>query len=86
MAGALAIGTRPLAAAIESNPRQDVTVDLEKNEVRCGSLAFPCQMQPGARQALVTGNWDFLGQLVEAGDQIRATADRLPYLNQFARA
>lgn len=76
---------RQLAAAIEANPKQEVTVDLENNEVRCGTLQFPCQMQAGARQALVTGNWDFLGQLVEAGDQIRETANRLPYLNQFAK-
>jgi 3-isopropylmalate/(R)-2-methylmalate dehydratase small subunit len=41
-------------------------------------------MQDGARQSLITGNWDFLGQLVEAAPQIRETAERLPYMKNFA--
>lgn len=75
---------RQLASRIEASPETPVTVDLLAGEVRCGELTFPCQMQPGARQALVTGNWDFLGQLVEAESEIRATAARLPYLTSFA--
>ena len=38
----------------------------------------------GARQSLITGNWDFLGQLVEAAPQVRQTAERLPYMKNFA--
>lgn len=75
---------KKLAAAVTANPQQSVTVDLAANTVRCGELSFPCTMQAGARQSLVTGNWDFLGQLVEAETEIRATAQRLPYVNQFA--
>lgn len=73
-----------LAAAIEADPQEPVTVDLVAGTVRCGNVTFPCKLQEGARQSLVTGNWDFLSQLVEAEDEIRKTAQRLPYVNNFA--
>ncbi|MGQ0633155.1 MAG: 3-isopropylmalate dehydratase small subunit [Planctomycetaceae bacterium] len=73
-----------LAEAVTADPQAQVTVDLENSQVTCGSLKFKLAMQEGARQALVTGNWDFLGQLVSAAPQIRQTAERLPYMRNFA--
>lgn len=73
-----------LAAAIAADPQQAVLIDLAKRQVTCGKLSFPVTMQEGARQALLTGNWDFLGQLVEAAPEIRKTAERLPYVKNFA--
>lgn len=73
-----------LAAKVTNDPKQSITVDLERKTVTCGDLSFAIAMQEGARQSLVTGNWDFLGQLVEAAPQIRETADRLPYMKNFA--
>jgi hypothetical protein len=32
----------------------------------------------------VTGRWDFLGELVDARAEVAATAERLPYLKNFA--
>ncbi len=75
---------RRLADAVLANPAQNITVDLVGKKVTCGSLSTACTMQEGARQSLVTGNWDFLGQLVEAAPQIRETAERLPYMKNFA--
>lgn len=75
---------KKIAAAIEAAPQQPVTVDLVAGTVRCGDVTVPCTLQAGARQSLVTGNWDFLSQLVEAKDEIRKTADRLPYMKNFA--
>ncbi len=73
-----------LAELVSSNPAQEVRVDLAARTVQCGAVSVPCTMQEGARQSLVTGNWDFLGQLVEAAPQIRETAERLPYMKNFA--
>jgi 3-isopropylmalate/(R)-2-methylmalate dehydratase small subunit len=73
-----------LADAVTANPAQSVSVNLVARKVECGPVSMACTMQEGARQSLVTGNWDFLGQLVEAGPQIRQTADRLPYMKNFA--
>jgi 3-isopropylmalate/(R)-2-methylmalate dehydratase small subunit len=75
---------KKLEAAIAANAGGEFTVDLVNKVVRGSSLSIPISMQEGARQSLVTGNWDFLGQLVEAAPQIRQTTDRLPYMKNFA--
>lgn len=75
---------KKLADAIAADPKQPVTVDVVGKKVTCGAISFPVTMQEGARQSLTTGNWDFLGQLVEAAPQIRETAARLPYIKNFA--
>jgi len=75
---------KKLGEAIEANPGASVTVDLVKCTVQCGGIQAKSTMQEGARQSLVTGNWDFLGQLVEAAPQTRQTAERLPYMKSFA--
>lgn len=76
---------KQLAAAINADPKAEVTVDLQGLEVRCGASKFPCKMLDSARSSLTTGQWDFLAQLVEAGDQIRATAQKIPYVTGFAQ-
>jgi len=75
---------RRLAELVTQNPRVEIVVDLVDKQVRCGNDTFEIAMQEGARQSLVTGNWDFLGHLVAAAPQIRQTAERLPYLKNFA--
>jgi len=75
---------KELADAVAANPAQPVSVNLVARKVEFGPTSVACTIQEGARQSLVTGNWDFLGQLVEAGPQIRQTADRLPYMKNFA--
>lgn len=76
--------TKKIADSVLANPAQVLKLDLVAKNVQCGGLLIPCTMQEGARQSLVTGNWDFLGQLVEAAPQIRQTAARLPYMKNFA--
>ncbi|MCX7418742.1 MAG: 3-isopropylmalate dehydratase small subunit [Planctomycetia bacterium] len=72
-----------LTAAIQNDPKLVVTVDLMANEVRYGSKSIRCSMPGSARQSLTTGQWDFLGQLLDDQKGIAATAAKLPYLNQF---
>lgn len=80
---------RQLAALIEAHPQARIEVDLEKREVRASHaeqhLCCSASIQEGARQSLVTGNWDFLGQLVDAADQVKAAASRLPYMSNFTQ-
>ncbi len=75
---------KKLAAAIVADPKLAVTVDLVGNAVRYGQAAIPCSMPDGPRSALVTGEFDFLGQLIEGEPQIRETARSLPYMTNFA--
>ncbi|MCA9010372.1 MAG: 3-isopropylmalate dehydratase small subunit [Planctomycetaceae bacterium] len=72
-----------LAAAIESNPKLMVTVDLEKMQVTAGSVTFSITMPDSARDALVTGQWDYLGRLLSAADKVSEHAKSIPYLSGF---
>lgn len=73
-----------LAATIQANPQLEVTIDVDAREVRYGTEKFPVTINDSAQNALVSGQWDFLSQLVEAQDEIQGTASKLPYLTQFA--
>ena len=73
-----------LAAAVENDPNLEISVDLNACEIRYGSESVSCEMPESARSSLTTGQWDFLAQLLEAKDQIRETADGLPYMSNFS--
>ena len=72
-----------IAAAIDENPKLEITVDLQKLIVNAGDLSFSVTMPDSARDALVTGQWDYLGRLLNAADKISAHAKSVPYLNGF---
>jgi 3-isopropylmalate/(R)-2-methylmalate dehydratase small subunit len=42
-------------------------------------------MPAGAREALVSGQWDFLGQLLDNTSGIRERAAQLPYMAGYAK-
>ncbi len=69
-----------LAAAIENDPALELTIDLGSGTVSAGSLSFPATMKPAARDALVKGEWDPIGQLLDGTEQVKSTAAKLPYL------
>lgn len=72
-----------LATKITTRPQAIVTVDLEKREVRCDDVTAPVKIPESARTSLVSGNWDFLGQLLEGADDVKRTAAQIPYLAGF---
>ena len=73
-----------LVAAVENDPNLEISVDLNACEIRYGSESVSCEMPDSARSSLTTGQWDFLAQLLEAKDQVRETAARLPYMSNFS--
>jgi 3-isopropylmalate/(R)-2-methylmalate dehydratase small subunit len=71
-----------LAALVEAKPEAVVTIDLVGGVVAADHLRMPFAMKDGARQALIDGLWDPIGQLLEAREQIAAKAASLPYLHK----
>ena len=69
-----------VAAAIEANPQTEVVVDLAALEVRFGGQKIKITMRESARDALVNGRWDAIGELLEGVPQVQALAKTLPYL------
>ena len=73
-----------LVAAVAADPAAVVTVDLKDLTVRVGDLTVSVNMAESARDALLTGRYDFLAQLLEAKDEVAAAGARVPYLAGFA--
>ncbi len=75
-----------LAQAVQQNPKVELTVDLMSLTVSCGELHIPVELADSAREALTTGQWDYLGRLLSAVDQVQQHAASVPYLNNFTTA
>lgn len=73
-----------LEAAVQADPALVMTVDLESQQIQCSNQSYPFTLPDSARVALLTGEWDFLAQLLQGEQEIRTTASNLPYLTQFA--
>lgn len=69
-----------LFALVEANPAQEIGVDLEAKTVTFGDTVFPMDMPDGAREALVNGKWDTIGELASHESAVDATAAALPYV------
>ncbi len=61
-----------------------VTIDLDALTATAPGVTVPISLPESTRQALITGEWDATGLLLDRYDDVRALAARLPYLNGFA--
>jgi 3-isopropylmalate/(R)-2-methylmalate dehydratase small subunit len=69
-----------LAAAVGAKPAFDITVDLVAREIRFDGQTISLTMRDSARESLVNGRWDAIGELLEGREAVAVTASRLPYL------
>jgi 3-isopropylmalate/(R)-2-methylmalate dehydratase small subunit len=69
-----------IAAFSEAYPQGEVVIDLVKLEVRFGGQAVKIAQRESARDALVNGRWDAIGELIDGLPAVKITAAKLPYL------
>ncbi len=69
-----------IAAAVEKDPKTEVVIDLVKLEVRFAGQTVKIAQRESARDALVNGRWDAIGELLDGVPAVKATAAKLPYL------
>ena len=69
-----------IAAAVEANPQTEVTIDLVKLEARFAGQTVKIAQRETARDALVNGRWDAIGELIDGLPDVKATAAKLPYM------
>lgn len=69
-----------IAAAIEKNPAAEVVIDLVKLEARFAGQSVKIAQRESARDALVNGRWDAIGELLDGIPAVKETAKKLPYL------
>ncbi|MEI6073256.1 MAG: 3-isopropylmalate dehydratase small subunit [Verrucomicrobiae bacterium] len=71
---------RAVAALIESDPAALLTVDLMEGKVSVADMDFAAALPDHAKEALVTGRWDAIADLLEGLDDVKACAAQLPYM------
>jgi 3-isopropylmalate/(R)-2-methylmalate dehydratase small subunit len=72
-----------LLAAVEEEPAHDLCIDIEALTATYRGTSYSITLPPSVRTQLLEGTWDATGILLQAADQVRATAARLPYLRSF---
>ncbi len=71
---------------VEADPAQELGLDVRGQEIRFDGGSVAGVIPDGPREQFVSGTWDALGQLLEAGEAIGTTARRLPYTSGFKPA
>jgi 3-isopropylmalate/(R)-2-methylmalate dehydratase small subunit len=69
-----------IAAAVDANPDTEVTIDLVALEARFAGQTVKIAQRETARDALVNGRWDAIGELIDGLTDVRTTAAKLPYM------
>ena len=69
-----------LAAVIAGQPQTEVVLDVVRQEIRFAGQVVPAEVRAAARDALIHGRWDAIGELLDGQAAVKVTAAKLPYL------
>ena len=69
-----------ISAAVEKDPTTEIVIDVAKQEIRFAGQTVPATFRETARDALVNGRWDAIGELLDGIPAVKETAKKLPYL------
>jgi 3-isopropylmalate/(R)-2-methylmalate dehydratase small subunit len=75
-----------IQAAAAAAPAEPFQLDVTAARLTAASQSWDLELAAGLRQMLTSGQWDATGQLVANAEALRATVQRLPYLQNFASA
>ncbi len=71
---------RSIAKLIESDPQAMLTLDLTEKKLSIADTDFPVTIADHAHEALVSGRWDAIADLLEGVDAVNERAASLPYM------
>jgi 3-isopropylmalate/(R)-2-methylmalate dehydratase small subunit len=69
-----------IAAAVLADPGVEVVIDLVNQKVLFAGKSVAGSIRESARDALVNGRWDPIGELIEGAGTAAQVAGRLPYM------
>lgn len=72
-----------LMRSVEENPRTEYLVDLENRTISYGNQKIAIDLPDTYRTALTKGYWDSTVLLRANLEQVKKTAAKLPYMNNF---
>ncbi len=77
---AAAADVKRLQGLIDQQPRTEVLVDLEQQELHAGNLRVRISIPAAARESFLEGTWDATAALLDRFEEVEQTARRLPYV------
>ena len=69
-----------IAAAVEADPGTVVTIDVANQRVSFAGRVADVSVRESARDALINGRWDPIGELVDGASDAAAVASKLRYM------
>ena len=69
-----------ISSAIDMHPELEITIDIEDYKIWYGDQFVHCEIKPGARDSLLSGNYDPRNELLAGADKVINTAGKLPYM------
>ena len=72
-----------LQTLVESTPAVAINADIASGEITAGSLRLAATLPPAVRDGFLSGQWNPTAMLLARFDEVRAVADRLPYIRGF---
>ena len=72
-----------LQTLIEHTPNLAITARVDSGLITGGPLRTTATLPPALHEAFLTGQWNPTAMLLDRFEQVRAVAERLPYLNGF---
>jgi 3-isopropylmalate/(R)-2-methylmalate dehydratase small subunit len=70
-----------LQTLIETTPEVPMTADVGSGAITAGTMRLTATLPPALRDGFVSGQWNPTLMLLDRFDEVRAVADRLPYMN-----
>ncbi|MEO8207082.1 MAG: 3-isopropylmalate dehydratase small subunit [Chthoniobacterales bacterium] len=71
---------RSLAELVNKDPAMEITMDITEKKVSAADMDFPLVLPGHAHEALVTGKWDAIADLLDGLDEVKSLGARLPYM------
>jgi 3-isopropylmalate/(R)-2-methylmalate dehydratase small subunit len=73
-----------LMQAVENDPKTIFSLDIQAKNISFGEHKIPVDLPETYRSALTSGSWDSTALLRANLDEVKKTAAKLPYMNNFA--
>ena len=72
-----------LQALIEKTPETTISADLASGAIAAGPLRITAAVPAALRDGFLSGQWNPTAMLLDRFDEVRAVANRLPYVSGF---
>ena len=72
-----------LMQAVESDPRTTFSLDIQAKTISFGEHEITVDLPETYRRALISGSWDSTALLRANLSEVKKTATKLPYMNNF---